>query len=112
MLNVLKEIKMLKCQLVKFEKIVYELIVIIGMGCCYFGGFKSFDVFWQNLYNGVDCIIQQDNYECWNMDDFYDFNFDILGKIYSKGLGIIDELDQFDVEFFGVLLCEVDDIDL
>ncbi|RLP56430.1 MAG: SDR family NAD(P)-dependent oxidoreductase [Ketobacter sp.] len=111
MLNALKEIKTLKRQLAKFEKTAHEPIAIIGMGCRYPGGSKSPDAFWQNLYNGVDCITQQDNHERWNMDDLYDPNPDTPGKIYSKGLGIIDEPDQFDAEFFGVSPREADDID-
>ena len=102
MLNALKEIKTLKRQLAKYEKANHEPIAIIGMSCRYPGGSSSPDAFWQNLYNGVDCITQQENNERWNMDDLYDPNPDAPGKIYSKGLGIIDAPDQFDAEFFGV----------
>jgi len=111
MLNALKEIKTLKRQLAGYQKAAHEPIAIIGMGCRYPGGSTSPDAFWDRLYNGVDCITQQDNNERWNMDDLYDPNPDTPGKIYSKGLGIIDEPDLFDTEFFGVSPREAEDID-
>ena len=111
MLNALKEIKTLKRQLAGYEKAAHEPIAIIGMSCRYPGGSTSPDAFWERLYDGVDCITQQDNNERWNMDDLYDPNPDAPGKIYSKGLGIIDEPDLFDAEFFGISPREAEDID-
>ncbi|NPU94832.1 MAG: SDR family NAD(P)-dependent oxidoreductase [Gammaproteobacteria bacterium] len=111
MLNALKEIKTLKRQLAAYEKAAHEPIAIIGMGCRYPGQSVSPAEFWNKLYNGVDCITQQENNERWNMDDLYDPNPDAPGKIYSKGLGIIERPDMFDAEFFGVSPREAEDID-
>ena len=111
MLNALKEIKTLKRQLAGYQKAAHEPIAIIGMGCRYPGGSTGPDAFWDRLYNGVDCITQQDNNERWNMDDLYDPNPDAPGKIYTKGLGIIDDPDLFDAEFFGISPREAEDID-
>ncbi|MCG8536564.1 MAG: KR domain-containing protein [Pseudomonadales bacterium] len=111
MRNALKEIKTLKRQLAAYEKTAHEPIAIIGMGCRYPGGSTDPDQFWQNLYNGKDCITQQDNNERWNMDDLYDPNPDAPGKVYTKGLGIIDDPDYFDAEFFGISPREAEDID-
>ncbi|HVL01840.1 MAG TPA: type I polyketide synthase, partial [Dongiaceae bacterium] len=111
MLNALKEIKTLKRQLAAYEKAAHEPIAIIGMGCRYPGQSVSPTEFWNRLYNGVDCITQQENNERWNMDDLYDANPDAPGKIYSKGLGIIERPDMFDAEFFGVSPREAEDID-
>src|SRR3990167_1162951 len=111
MLNALKEIKTLKRQLAAYEKAAHEPIAIIGMGCRYPGQSVSPAEFWNKLYNGVDCITQQENNERWNMDDLYDPNPDVPGKIYSKGLGIIERPDMFDAEFFGVSPREAEDID-
>ena len=111
MLNALKEIKALKRQLATYEKAAQEPIAIIGMGCRYPGKSDSPQAFWSNLYNGVDCITQQENNERWNMDDLYDPDPDAPGKIYSKGLGIIERPDMFDAEFFGISPREAEDID-
>jgi polyketide synthase 12 len=111
MLNALKEIKTLKRQLAGYEKAAHEPIAIIGMGCRYPGGSANPELFWDRLYNGVDCITQQDNNERWNMDDLYDPNPDAPGKIYTKGLGIVDDPDHFDAEFFGISPRETEDID-
>lgn len=111
MLNALKEIKALKRQLAVYEKSVHEPIAIIGMGCRYPGQSIHPQAFWHNLLNGVDCITQQENNERWNMDDLYDPNPDAPGKIYSKGLGIIERPDLFDAEFFGISPREAEDID-
>ncbi len=111
MLNALKEIKTLKRQLAGYQKTAHEPIAIIGMGCRYPGGSTNPDQFWEKLYQGTDCITQQDNNERWNMDDLYDPNPDAPGKIYTKGLGIIDDPDHFDAEFFGISPREAEDID-
>ncbi len=111
MLNALKEIKTLKRQLAAYRKAAHEPIAIVGMACRYPGQSINPAAFWDRLYNGVDCITQQDNNERWNMDDLYDPNPDAPGKIYSKGLGIIERPDMFDAEFFGISPREAEDID-
>ncbi len=111
MLNALKEIKLLKRELAGYKKSAHEPIAIVGMGCRFPGDSKNPQEFWENLYNGKDCITQQENGERWNMDDLYDPNPDAPGKIYSKGLGIIDDVEKFDADFFGISPREADDID-
>lgn len=111
MLNALKEIKALKRQLAAYEKSAHEPIAVVGMGCRFPGQSVNPQAFWRNLLNGVDCITQQQNGERWNMDDLYDPDPDAPGKIYSKGLGIIERPDLFDAEFFGISPREAEDID-
>lgn len=111
MRNALKQIKQLKRQLADYQSRENEPIAIIGMGCRYPDGADSPDRFWQKLMAGEDFICQQENNERWNMDEFYDPDPDAPGKIYSKGLGIIDAPDEFDAEFFGISPREAEDID-
>lgn len=111
MLNALKEIKALKRQLADYEKAAHEPIAVIGMGCRFPGRSVNPQAFWHNLFHGVDCITQQNGNERWNMDDLYDPDPDAPGKIYSKGLGIIERPDLFDAEFFGISPREAEDID-
>lgn len=111
MLNALKEIKALKRQLAGYEKAAHEPIAVIGMGCRLPGQSVNPQVFWEHLRDGKDCITQQTNNERWNMDDLYDPDPDVPGKIYSKGLGIIERPDMFDAEFFGISPREAEDID-
>lgn len=111
MLNALKEIKTLKRELAGYKKAAHETIAIVGMGCRLPGGSINPDAFWDNLYNGVDCITQQENDERWNMDDLYDPDPDAPGKMYTKALGMIDDPDCFDADFFGISPREAKDID-
>lgn len=111
MLNALKEIKALKRQLASYEKAAHEPIAVIGMGCRLPGQSVNPQAFWENLRSGRDCITQQNNNERWNMDDLYDPDPDAPGKIYSKGLGIIERPDLFDADFFGISPREAEDID-
>lgn len=111
MLNALKEIKALKRQLAGYENAAHEPIAVIGMGCRLPGQSVNPQVFWEHLRDGKDCITQQTSNERWNMDDLYDPDPDAPGKIYSKGLGIIERPDMFDAEFFGISPREAEDID-
>lgn len=45
--------------------------------------------------------------QCWIVDDYYDFDLEVVGKFYIKVNGLVDDVDMFDVDFFGVVLVEV-----
>ncbi|MCG8316877.1 MAG: type I polyketide synthase [Pseudomonadales bacterium] len=111
MRDALKQIKQLKKQLARYQKAANEPIAIVGMGCRYPDGANNPAIFWEKLTTGSDMICQQENNERWNMDEFYDPDPDAPGKVYTKGLGIIDTPDEFDAEFFGISPREAEDID-
>ncbi len=77
-----------------------ESIAIIGMGCRYPGA-KNIKCFWDLLKNGVDAITEVPS-DRWDVNEFYDPNPAIPGKMNSRWGGFIDNIDQFDANFFGI----------
>lgn len=68
-------------EVVNKEKI--ELIVIIGVGCWFFGNVNDLELFWYLLYEGID-VVGEVLLGCWDVDVYYDLKLDVLGKIYIK----------------------------
>jgi acyl transferase domain-containing protein/NADPH:quinone reductase-like Zn-dependent oxidoreductase/acyl carrier protein len=74
-------------------------IAIIGMGCRFPGGANTPEAYWQLLRNGVDAVRELDR---WDMDAYYDPDADAPGKMSTRWAGLIDQVDQFDPQFFGI----------
>jgi myxalamid-type polyketide synthase MxaE and MxaD len=77
-----------------------EPIAIIGIGCR-FPGASDPQAFWHLMYHGIDAIreVPADRY---NIDAFYDPHPATPGKVMSRYGGFLEQVDQFDAEFFGV----------
>src|SRR5450432_1173425 len=86
-----------------------ESIAIIGMGCR-FPGANDPASFWRMLCTGADAIspVPADR---WDADALYDSDPAAPGKINSKAGGFLDQVDQFDCEFFGIAPAEADVMD-
>ncbi|MBI1357396.1 MAG: SDR family NAD(P)-dependent oxidoreductase [Acidobacteria bacterium] len=91
----------LQTELDKLRGAGSEPIAIIGAGCRFPGGADSPDAFWNLLRDGVDAIreIPPDR---WDVDALYDADPDAPGKMNCRVGGLLDRVDQFDAEFFGV----------
>jgi len=77
-------------------------IAIVGMGCRFPGGSADPQIFWDNLLNGKDCIIDVPEHR-WDVNRFYDADREKPGKMYVKSGGFLQErIDEFDALFFGV----------
>ena len=87
-----------------------EPIAIIGMGCRYPGHSNSPEEFWSFLKSGIDGVEDLGD-KRWSLDDFYDPDPAALGKVYSRWGGLIDNVDQFDNEFFGIAPVEATSMD-
>ena len=76
-----------------------EDVAIIGMSCR-FPGARDVDEFWNNLLNRVDsvCEIPEDR---WDIDRFYSADRE-PGKMYSREGGFLDDIADFDAEFFNI----------
>ncbi len=79
---------------------VPEPIAIIGMGCR-FPGAPNLRAYWQLLTQGQDAICEVPR-DRWPLDDFYDADPTQPGKHYCRQGGFLDQIDQFDPEFFGI----------
>ena len=84
---------------VDVKQAVREDVAIIGMSCR-FPGARDVNEFWDNLLNSVDavCEIPKDR---WDIDKYYDENR-TPGKMYSRQGGFIDDIAEFDAEFFNI----------
>lgn len=85
-------------------------IAVIGMSCRFPGGANTPEEFWQRLSEGQDCITDMGD-KRWKMDQFYDPNPSAPGKIYSRQGGLLDQIDQFDCQFFGITPREAECMD-
>ncbi len=77
-----------------------EPIAIIGVGCR-FPGAKNPEAFWQLLCNGVDAITEVPA-DRWDVDALYDPNPGSSGKMNTRWGGFLEQVDQFDAQFFGI----------
>lgn len=77
-----------------------EPIAIIGVACR-FPGSPDPDAYWNVLSHGVDTIreIPEDRFD---IDEFYDPDQQMPGKIYTRSGGYLESVDGFDPEFFGI----------
>ena len=103
-------VQKLKSQLADIEQAKTEPIAIIGMSCRFPGGANDPETFWQLLHDGVDAITEVPG-QRWSIDAYYDPDKDAPGKMYTRSAGFLQEIDQFDPEFFGISAREAVSID-
>lgn len=75
-------------------------IAIIGMSGV-FPGAENLEMFWDNLYHGVDSITEIPK-ERWDGDEFYESNKNKKEAIYAKWGGFLQDIDKFDPLFFHI----------
>jgi len=97
-------------KLQKFSAHSKEPIAIIGAACKMPAGANDLASYWALLAAGKDGITSSSN-ERWNMDDFYSKDKSAPGKMYTKRLGLVDGVDTFDAEFFGIAPKEAERMD-
>ncbi|KYC35299.1 hypothetical protein WA1_09105 [Scytonema hofmannii PCC 7110] len=86
-----------------------ESIAIIGIGCR-FPRAKNPETFWQLLRDGVDAISEVPA-QRWDIDAFYDPNPATPGKMSTRWGGFLEQVDQFDTQFFGIAPQEAHSMD-
>ena len=96
------EIAHLRAQLAANEGgvVAREPIAIVGMGCRYPGGVRTPDEFWELLSSGRD-ILRDIPGERWDVDAHYEPEMTVPGKMYVRQGYYLDDIDQFDPQFFG-----------
>ena len=82
------------------SELASEPIAIIGIGCR-FPGSSGPQEFWQSIHDGVDAITEVPA-DRFNLDEVYDSDPTIPGKISTRWGGFVDQVDQFDPQFFGI----------
>ncbi|EFA86495.1 putative polyketide synthase [Heterostelium album PN500] len=83
-----------------------EAIAIVGVGCKLPGSISNIDQFWSVVANGTDCLtkIPADR---WDADTIASKEF----KLNNRIGGFLDNIDQFDPQFFGMSPKEAAQID-
>lgn len=85
-------------------------IAVVGMGCRYPGGVRSPDDFWELLTSGRDILGDIPGVR-WNVDAHYDPEVTVPGKMYVRQGYYLDDIDQFDPQFFGLSPREAESLD-
>ncbi|WP_189525043.1 type I polyketide synthase [Nostoc sp. 'Peltigera membranacea cyanobiont' 232] len=85
-------------------------VVIVGMACRFPGGANDLESFWQLLEQGKDAVREIPG-DRWDMKAWYHPDPNIPGKIYSPYGAFLEQIDQFDAEFFGIVPREAVAID-
>ncbi|MGK7875119.1 MAG: SDR family NAD(P)-dependent oxidoreductase [Xenococcaceae cyanobacterium] len=94
-------IEKLKSKLKEVEDSITEPIAIIGMACRFPGEADNPEKFWQLLLNGVDAIAEIPASR-WDIDAYYDPDPETPGKMYVRSGGFLQQVDQFDPQFFNI----------
>jgi len=87
-----------------------EPIAIVGMACRFPGGANSPAAFWELLAQGRDAITEVPR-DRWDIDAWYDRDPNAPNKMISRWGGFIDDVDQFDRNFFGLSAREAASMD-
>ena len=98
--NALLAVREMRAKLDTMQRSKTEPIAIIGMGCR-FPGAKNPQAFWSALRDGVDAISEVPS-DRWDINKYYDSNPDTPGKMYIRSAGFLEQVDQFEPQFFGI----------
>jgi acyl transferase domain-containing protein/acyl carrier protein len=93
-------LKEMQAKLETNEQAKTEPIAIIGMGCR-FPSANDPEAYWQMLRNGVDAMREVPS-DRWDINAYYDSDPDAPKKMYVRKAGFLDQVDQFDPQFFGI----------
>ncbi|MEM7134163.1 MAG: amino acid adenylation domain-containing protein [Chloroflexota bacterium] len=77
-----------------------EPIAVVSIACR-FPGADTPEAFWQQLCEGVDSVAEISPSR-WDVDRYYDPQRPMPGKMYTREAALIDPIDQFDPQFFGI----------
>lgn len=108
--DALTQLKKLKAELAALKHRQNMPIAVIGMSCRYPGGVTTQDAFWKLLNDGVSGISEIDDTR-WEMENLYDANPSAPGRIYTKSAGLLDGIELFDGELFGISAVELQNMD-
>jgi acyl transferase domain-containing protein/acyl carrier protein len=76
-------------------------IAVIGMGCRLPGGIHSPELLWEALLRGDDLVTEVPA-DRWDVDEYYDPQPGVPGRSVCKWGAFLDDVADFDPEFFGI----------
>ncbi|WP_455872390.1 beta-ketoacyl synthase N-terminal-like domain-containing protein [Serratia proteamaculans] len=86
-----------------------EKVAIIGMSGKYPGA-ENLGEYWDNLAQGKNSI-REIPISRWDVNQYFDPDPSVKGKVYSKWLGMLDDIDCFDPLFFQISPVEAELMD-
>ncbi|MGZ7177660.1 SDR family NAD(P)-dependent oxidoreductase [Burkholderia gladioli] len=87
-----------------------EPVAIVGVGCRLPGGVAGPDDYWALLRSAGSGIVEMQD-ERWNMAAYFDADPEAGGRIHTRSLGLVDEVDRFDADFFSISPREAESMD-
>ena len=76
-------------------------VAIVGIGCRFPGGVRTPNEFWKLLRDGVDAITEMPA-DRFDLDALYDPDPRKAGKLNTRWGGFLDQVEEFDADFFGI----------
>jgi acyl transferase domain-containing protein/acyl carrier protein/NADP-dependent 3-hydroxy acid dehydrogenase YdfG len=86
-----------------------DKVAIIGMSGRYPQA-NNLEQYWENLTQGKNSIVEIPSSR-WDVNQYYDSNPAKPNKVYSKWLGMLDDVDCFDPLFFQISPAEAEKMD-
>lgn len=87
-----------------------QKIAIIGVSCRFPGNVNTLNDYWNILVKGVDVVTEIPDSR-WDKSIYGHPNPKTKGKSYVWSAGVLEEIDQFDADFFGISRREAEQID-
>ena len=101
----------LRARVAQAERAAHEPIAIVGMGCRFPGGASSPARYWDLLREARE-VLKEVPADRWDIEQFYDPDPDVPGRMYVRTGGFIDEpVQEFDARFFGISPREAESLD-
>ena len=97
----LRAVEEMQAKIDSIEYARHEPIAVIGMGCRFPGGANTPEKFWEILQNGVDAVTEVPA-DRWDADAYYDPDSETPGKTNMRQGGFVDNIFDFDPQFFGM----------
>jgi acyl transferase domain-containing protein/acyl-CoA synthetase (AMP-forming)/AMP-acid ligase II/surfactin synthase thioesterase subunit/aryl carrier-like protein len=89
---------------------IEKRVPIVGMACRFPGSANSLNDFWALLSEGRDAICEVPANR-WDVDKYYSASVVQPGKMNTRWGGFIDDVDQFDPQFFSISPHEAAEMD-
>src|ERR1700709_1871905 len=85
-------------------------VAVIGVACRLPGGIDSPELLWEALLRGDDFVTEVPSHR-WDVEEFYDPEPGVPGRTVCKWGSFLEDVADFDPEFFGITEREATEMD-